>query len=194
VLHAHFSSYNDICGHTNRKQQFQLRYCPSLAKKPTPQKDKDAAQPKKKFNPFANPDQDLFIADIPSTSPTHFLILNKFPIIPEHFILATKTNKAQTHVLEEDDLAMTYACLKEWERTLDDGKTRRLFSFFNSGEGSGASQAHRHLQFLPVESIQDGVGNEEGGWDLLTDRIERSEEGGRGMYCFFHRIKWVGIY
>jgi ATP adenylyltransferase len=179
VLHAFISACNHTRGEIDKIQQFQLRYCPSLAKKPTPQKDKDAAQPKKKINPFINPDQNLFIADAPSTNSNHFLVLNKFPIIPEHFILATKTNKPQTHVLEEDDLAITYACLKDWEKDLSDGKTRRLFAFFNSGEGSGASQAHRHLQFLPVESVREGVESGGGGWELLVDKIEKDEDSKR---------------
>jgi ATP adenylyltransferase len=159
-----------------------------LSKKPTPQKDAHDGPPKKKHNPFESPDQNLFIADIPATAPSHFIILNKFPIIPEHFILATKANKSQTHRLEEDDLAVTYACLREWERDLGDGKRRRLFAFFNSGQHSGASQAHRHLQFLPVESIcsDDGEGAK---WKLLMDKIEREENFGRGEICHSYSVE-----
>ncbi|KAF2420512.1 HIT-like protein [Tothia fuscella] len=153
--------------HTKTGIPFQLRYCPSLAKKPTPDKDESASK-KPKINPFENPDPALFIADIPSSdSPTHFLILNKFPIIPYHFILATKQNKQQTQVLEEDDLTATYAVLREWEK---DGTDKRLFGFFNSGPHSGASQAHRHLQFLPLESMKQDPPT---GWDLLIDQISK---------------------
>jgi ATP adenylyltransferase len=98
--------------------------------------------------------------------------LNKFPIIAEHFILATKPNKKQTHVLEKDDLEAAYACLKAWQ----DGtgsKQRRLFAFFNSGEHSGASQPHRHLQFLPVENMRDGEATSS--WELLIDLILSSQ-------------------
>jgi ATP adenylyltransferase len=95
-------------------------------------------------------------------------VLNKFPIIAEHFIIATKSNKKQTYVLEQDDLEATYACLKAWH----DGtgsKQRRLFAFFNSGDHSGASQPHRHLQFLPIDSmLEDEVTSS---WDLLIDLI-----------------------
>jgi ATP adenylyltransferase len=106
-------------------------------------------------------------------------VLNKFPIIAEHFILATKSCKKQTHVLEQDDLEATYTCLKAWQ----DGtgsKHRRLFAFFNSGEHSGASQPHRHLQFLPVEKMREGEATS--GWDLLTDLIlsnQNSQSKGR---------------
>lgn len=149
--------------------QFQLRYCPSLAKKPTPKND---AIPKKPFDPFANPPPSLHITDIPSKNPSHLLVLNKFPIIAEHFILATKPNKQQTHALEQDDLEATYACLKAWQ---EESKQRRLFAFFNSGEHSGASQPHRHLQFLPLENMRDGEATR--GWELLIDRILEESDG-----------------
>jgi len=128
-----------------------------------------------KFDPFDNPIPELLIGSIPKHNPSHILVLNKYPIIPNHFILATKTNKEQTHILEEDDISMAYECLKEWEKP-EDSKDQpgRLFAFFNSGEHSGASQAHRHLQFLPVEDIKRDVGN--GKWTLLIDLMigERS--------------------
>ncbi|KAJ4357275.1 bifunctional AP-4-A phosphorylase/ADP sulfurylase [Didymosphaeria variabile] len=142
---------------------FQLRYCPALAKKPEPRKE---TTPKKKVDPFENPPAELFITDVPTTNPSHFLVLNKFPVITNHFILATKSNKQQTHVLEEDDLEATYACLKAWQGKDNSG---RLFAFFNSGNHSGASQPHRHLQFLPVDSMHEG--EKSAGWDVLIDSI-----------------------
>jgi ATP adenylyltransferase len=147
--------------------KFQLRYCPRLAKKPLPNKDQGSL-PKKKINPFENPEPGLFVTDIPPNSPdpSHFLVLNKFPIIPSHFILATKTNKAQSAVLEAEDLTVAYECLRAWE---DGHQGRRLYGFFNSGEHSGASQAHRHLQFVPVEAMRQD--DEKGEWDMLIDKI-----------------------
>ncbi|KAL5383551.1 hypothetical protein DPSP01_005945 [Paraphaeosphaeria sporulosa] len=142
---------------------FQLRYCPSLARKPEPRKD---PTPKRKIDPFENPPAELFIANVPTTNPSHFLVLNKFPVIKSHFILATKPNKQQTHALEEDDLKAAYACLTAWQ-TRDN--RCRLFAFFNSGDHSGASQPHRHLQFLPVDSMHEG--EQSAGWDVLLDSI-----------------------
>ncbi|KAH9868700.1 hypothetical protein J1614_007772 [Plenodomus biglobosus] len=145
---------------------FQLRYCPTLAKKPVV----NQAEPKtrQKIDPFENPPPALHIADIPVTNPSHLLVLNKFPIISEHFILATKSNKKQTHLLEQDDLEATYACLEAW-RDESGSKQKRLFAFFNSGEHSGASQPHRHVQFLPLENMSgEDVASS---WDLLADII-----------------------
>ena len=150
--------------------QFQLRYCPALAKKPTPKHDPPSAQPKKKFDPFDNPSKDLLIAEVPGNDPSHILVLNKYPIIPNHFILATKSNKQQTHKLEEDDIRLTYECLKAWDTEQEgDEKPGRLFAFFNSGEHSGASQPHRHVQFLPEDDMKGGRAG--AGWSLLADQL-----------------------
>jgi diadenosine tetraphosphate (Ap4A) HIT family hydrolase len=168
-IHRHTRKYlyhNPPYSALANSPQFQLRFCPSLAKKPIPKLEKPTPTPKKHFDPFDDPSPDLHITDIPLTAPTHLLVLNKFPIIAGHFILATKTNKQQTHILEQDDLEATYACLKAWGA---EGKQKRLFAFFNSGEHSGASQPHRHLQFLPVENMRDH--EEANGWDLLIDLI-----------------------
>jgi ATP adenylyltransferase len=91
--------------------------------------------------------------------------------------LATKLFKEQTDPLEENDLEMTYACLKAWEEP----KGEKLFAFFNSGDHSGASQPHRHVQFLPVESIWQGVDHHE--WDLLMQTLADSN-GNSGKFGF----------
>ncbi|KAF2500993.1 HIT-like protein [Lophium mytilinum] len=169
--HLLFSSTELAVVQTTTGIPFQLRYCPALAKKPTASKD-DA--PREKKDPFDNPSPDLWIADIPAANPTHLLVLNKFPVIANHFILATKQSKPQTHMLEDDDLDATYACLKAWEEDNPANKTQRLFAFFNSGEHSGASQPHRHLQFLPVESMRNDKAS--AGWDPLIDIIASSPD------------------
>jgi len=106
---------------------------------------------------------------MPEDDPSHIIVLNKYPIIANHFILATKTNKQQTRKLEADDLGVAWRCIKEWNGQIEGGRSRRLFAFFNSGEHSGASQPHRHLQFLPVEDME--AGDVESGWSLLADSV-----------------------
>lgn len=113
--------------------------------------------------------------------PSHILVLNKFPVIPNHFILATKAYKEQTDLLEREDLEAAVACLRAWEEQepQEDGRsgqTKRLFAFFNSGPDSGASQPHRHLQFLPVEDMraqeQEAPDSDSGrSWDPLIDHL-----------------------
>jgi ATP adenylyltransferase len=146
--------------------QFQLRYCPALQKKPgTSPKGSQGNKNEPKPDPFANPSEDLLVADLDS----HILVLNKYPVIENHFILATKISKPQTGLLEPDDLSLTHACLQAWSKDAPSNQPRRLFAFFNSGEHSGASQAHRHIQFIAFEDMTKG--GSQGDWQLLTDRM-----------------------
>ncbi|GLI76026.1 bifunctional AP-4-A phosphorylase/ADP sulfurylase [Penicillium ochrochloron] len=156
---------------------YQLRYCPALAMKPKDLKQNPSPGPKPpKIDPFENPSADLLLASFPPQNPTHALVLNKFPVIPNHFILATKAWKAQTDILEIADLEATYECLRAWSDdkaastapSSSNTNTNRLFAFFNSGEDSGASQPHRHLQFLPVEAMHQ-PGTES--WSPLIDLV-----------------------
>jgi sulfate adenylyltransferase (ADP) / ATP adenylyltransferase len=121
---------------------------------------------KKPIDPFLQPPEALLIADLGCPT-SHILVLNKFAIVPEHFILATKEFKKQTHLLEEDDLGVAYACLQAWRV-----QGRELFAFFNSGEHSGASQPHRHIQFLLVDSMMSGL--RQGDWRPLVDKLALS--------------------
>ncbi|KAI3336639.1 HIT-like domain-containing protein [Xylariaceae sp. AK1471] len=142
---------------------FQLRFSPSLSQKPKPPKTVEPnARP---FNPFENPSPALLIAQLP---PSHRLVLNKFAIVPEHFILATSDFKPQTHLLEAGDIDAAYACVQAYRSA-----GQELYVFFNSGEHSGASQPHRHLQLLPVERMKDGLENAEHGseWAVLADKV-----------------------
>lgn len=133
-----------------------------MSKKPTdnkPPPPDEPGPPKPKFDPFANPGAELLVANVPTADQTHALVLNKYPVIPNHFIIATKADKPQTDLLEPQDLAMTYACLRAWRADASEPDSTRsdLFAFFNSGPHSGASQPHRHLQFLPVSDMQIGL-------------------------------------
>ncbi|KAI5296020.1 bifunctional AP-4-A phosphorylase/ADP sulfurylase [Ascosphaera acerosa] len=170
----------------------------------------DAAR-KTQFDPFADPSPELFIADVPLLSPQHYLILNKYPIIPEHFILATKRFQPQTAYLTPSDLEVTYGVLQAWQRDAEsdaDGMrastnhserererqhesdsdyhaaaaatSNELFAFFNSGEHSGASQPHRHLQFLPIRQM----GPRGSDWTPLIYRLEDAYPRADGVVPF----------
>jgi ATP adenylyltransferase len=81
---------------------------------------------------------------------------------------------AQTDILDKTDLEATYECLKAWNADGDGSSSangsspKSLFAFFNSGDDSGASQPHRHLQFLPVEAMRQ-PGSES--WHPLIDLL-----------------------
>lgn len=112
----------------------------------------------------------MTVAELP---PSHILVLNKFAIVREHFILATKVFKEQTDLLEPLDLGATYECLKAWR-----AHGKELFAFFNSGEFSGASQPHRHIQLLPVNSMTDDL--ESDAWNPIVDTMASAQ--GLGMH------------
>ncbi|KAF4456406.1 hypothetical protein F53441_1476 [Fusarium austroafricanum] len=157
---------------------FQLRFSPSLANKPKPP-PKDLSKPQKPFDPFENPLPALKVTDL---VPFHYLVLNKFAVVPEHFILATTEFKPQTHVLEESDLEATLACIEAYEaaRRTDTEQGHRdgtlgggdgLFAFFNCGDHSGASQPHRHIQLLPIARMKDGL-EADTPWTVLADQLK----------------------
>ncbi|KAI1104204.1 HIT-like protein [Jackrogersella minutella] len=142
---------------------FQLRYAPSLALKPKAPKPKEPNG--KPFNPFENPSSAMLVTELP---PSHRLVLNKFAVVPEHFIIVTREVKPQTYVLEKDDIEATFACIQAYH-----AEGQKLFAFFNSGPHSGASQPHRHLQLLPVERMRDGLEDVDRGseWSVLVERL-----------------------
>ncbi|OAA74518.1 Histidine triad-like motif protein [Akanthomyces lecanii RCEF 1005] len=155
---------------------FQLRFSPSLANKPKapPKQQGTTSSPSPKpFDPFAytSPPPRLFVADVGAA---HFLVLNKFAIVPEHFILATRDFKPQTHVLDADDLYATLACIRAYEEGSSSSSAHgggALFAFFNCGAHSGASQPHRHIQLLPVAAMREGL-PENSAWSVLASRLD----------------------
>lgn len=130
-----------------------------------------ASRTKRVFDPFEDIPPELLVTSLPS----HNLVLNKFAIVPEHFILATSSFRSQTDLLDADDLAVTYSCIEAYHTHCERGEEEssvhegELFAFFNSGEFSGASQPHRHIQLLPVARMRDGL--EDGEWDVLAKRL-----------------------
>lgn len=89
------------------------------------------------------------------------LVLNKYPIIAHHFILSTVDFHYQNEPLRKEDLAAVWACLHAW-RQLDETAApgERLYAFFNSGHDSGASQPHRHAQFIPLSPDRHVFGDD----------------------------------
>jgi ATP adenylyltransferase len=94
---------------------------------------KDAARP----NPFAPPDADLVVGEL---TPTHFGVLNKYPVVPHHLLVVTREFVDQETLLDASDFAALAACLRELD----------ALAFYNGGRAAGASQPHRHLQFVPL--------------------------------------------
>jgi len=94
---------------------------------------KDGARP----NPFAPPDADLVIGEL---TPTHFGVLNRYPVVAHHLLVVTHEFVDQETLLDASDFAALAACLRQV-----DG-----LGFYNGGREAGASQPHRHLQLVPL--------------------------------------------
>lgn len=88
-------------------------------------------------NPFLPYEQDLFVAHV---SDRHVALLNKFNVIERHLLIVTREFAHQELLLNRQDFGALAACLREV-----DG-----LGFYNAGEAAGASQAHKHLQLVPL--------------------------------------------
>ena len=88
-----------------------------------------------KQNPFLPWDPRLEVSQI---GMRHVLILNKYPVQKGHMLLITREWAPQHGWLSCHD----------WEALLSVDQDTKGLWFFNSSPAAGASQPHRHLQFL----------------------------------------------
>jgi len=137
--------HSDIYKHEESKVQFELRLCPALQKKP---RSESAAISQGHIDPFAPPyNSKLFVGELNVEREDYIVLLNKYSVVREHFLLVTKDYQSQNSPLLPSDLLQTYLLLVA---SYQAGKNH--LAFFNCGELSGASQPHKHLQFIPVDN------------------------------------------
>ena len=92
-------------------------------------------------NPFLYPfEQGILIKNFENN---YRLLFNKYPVITNHLLLVTFQFEKQSDPLSKEDLEKAYEVISEI-----DG-----FAFYNSGEHSGYSQEHKHIQIIPYENI-----------------------------------------
>jgi ATP adenylyltransferase len=96
-----------------------------------------AEQLSRLINPFLPPDPELVIGDV---APAHTAVLNKFNVITEHLLIVTREFEPQERLLTLGDVQALASCMGEI-----DG-----LGFYNGGTIAGASQAHKHLQLIPL--------------------------------------------
>ena len=97
----------------------------------------------KTVNPFLPYDENMFVADI---SKTHIALLNKFNVVEHHLLIVTRHFEDQETLLTLNDFESFCACMSEYNS----------FGFYNGGEEAGASQAHKHLQMVPLPLAPEG--------------------------------------
>ncbi|KAJ8077213.1 bifunctional AP-4-A phosphorylase/ADP sulfurylase [Marasmius tenuissimus] len=144
--------------HSESGIEYEIRLCLALQKKPTlpsphfdtkeaPVKTDDASKPN---DPFAPPyNNGLFVGylrDARYDEEEYVVLLNKYCVVKEHTLLVTKEFRSQSSPPTPDDLVNAYALLAAARK-----KHKNMIAFYNCGELSGASQAHKHLQLIEVE-------------------------------------------
>jgi ATP adenylyltransferase len=104
----------------------------------------DASQPRRStptsapgHDPFLPYEAELFVAEL---SPTHVCLLNKFNVVNHHLLMVTRAFEEQTAPLTLADFTAMWLCLAEFEG----------LAFYNGGAAAGASQRHKHLQYIPL--------------------------------------------
>ena len=128
-------------------------------------------------NPFLPFDRDLFVADV---SPTHIALVNKFSLIANHMLVVTRRFVPQEVLLDEADLAALCACLAQIDGLI----------FYNGGAAAGASQAHKHLQMVPLPL---GTGGLSTPIDVVLEKVRDQRD-----ICeipglaFRHSFAWIG--
>lgn len=111
--------------------RFEVRVLASLTRK--------AQASSTPADPFAVPwGGELFVGELPTT---HGCLLNKFPVFEQHALVVTREFEPQASWLTEADGVALRWCLDEGGDVL---------GFYNGGAGAGASQAHKHLQLVPL--------------------------------------------
>lgn len=125
----------------------------SLKKKPTKAdvelKKATSGKSDAQNSPWINPEESLVLRRNIGVGNKYMAVLNKFAVTKGHFLLVTNEFKRQESPLDEDDLESAFAVLREVNQQ---SNGTRFIGFFNSGANSGASIAHKHIQFLPLEA------------------------------------------
>jgi sulfate adenylyltransferase (ADP) / ATP adenylyltransferase len=119
----------------DRGIRFLVRVVSSLRHKPPHNARRD---------PFLPYERALYVAD---ASDTHACILNKYKVVDLHLLIVTREFTHQESALTLDDFQALWRCLGEYES----------LGFYNSGELSGASQTHKHLQVVPLPLSHNGA-------------------------------------
>ncbi len=124
---------------------WQIRTVPALLKKPSDNKTPESKSPEdkpqqNKSDVFAPPYvPNLHVKDVGE----HVMLLNKFCVVPQHFLMVTREFASQDLPPSPATLSLAYRTVAAHRA----GATE-LLAFYNCGATAGASQPHRHLQFV----------------------------------------------
>jgi ATP adenylyltransferase len=96
----------------------------------------------KTFNPFLPYEENLFVTNL---GKDHVCLLNKFNVVDHHLLIITREFEPQENLISLADFIALWKVFQQL-----DG-----FGFYNAGKIAGASQPHKHLQFIPYSSSSE---------------------------------------
>jgi len=117
---------------------YQLRILNNLKRKDNAEKRLQQAGVTDK-NPFLHFDPALYVGDIGH----HRCLLNKYNVVDHHLLLVTRLYQSQNDLLNANDFTAAATGLQQIDSLV----------FYNGGTLAGASQPHKHLQLIPIESM-----------------------------------------
>lgn len=128
----------------DRGVAFFVRSLTSLSLKDEERKrQQEEKEQDRRVDPFLPCEKDLFVADV---SESHLAVLNKYNVVEQHLLIVTREFEDQETLLTRRDFEALWACLLEYNG----------LGFYNGGEAAGASQAHKHLQVVPLPLAPEG--------------------------------------
>jgi len=99
--------------------------------------DAKAKAPKPRADPLGDFEPELYLGDV---GPSHYALLNKYPVLPDHLLIVTRAAEPQDRLLGAEDFAALAHVMGELD----------ALGFYNGGRDAGASQGRKHLQLLPL--------------------------------------------
>ncbi|MFH2002758.1 MAG: phosphorylase [Planctomycetota bacterium] len=108
-------------------------------------KEVESGKTSKAFNPFLPYEKELFVAHV---SDSHLCLLNKYNVVDHHLLIVTRGFEDQDSSLTLSDFEALWICISEYDS----------LGFYNGGKIAGASQAHKHLQLVPLPLAHRGPG------------------------------------
>ncbi|ETO12202.1 Diadenosine 5',5''-P1,P4-tetraphosphate phosphorylase II (AP4A phosphorylase) [Reticulomyxa filosa] len=143
----------EIKDEQNEKIIFALCLAENLLKKPTAippktQENQSKSENVAKNSPFLPPfAKGSHVCSISlSENIKYELILNKFPVWPNHLLCVSNPYVNQTDLLSKQELSMLLGLLESF-----DSDDHESIIFMNSGAESGATQLHRHVHCLFIK-------------------------------------------
>lgn len=133
---------------------WQVRIVPALLKKPKANSlnTEDSERPKQNsIDVFAPPYvPNLLVKELGD----YTALLNKFCVLPRHFLLVTREFVKQEKPPSPDMLEMVYRMIVSH---MPSSNNAELLGFFNCGPNSGASQPHCHFQLVELTPPENGL-------------------------------------